>query len=69
MPYKFNPLTGTFDIVSDLNQSTADARYLKLDQTGTPQTVSNGAPVFDSGIKSNGPIILKAGQKLIFDGA
>jgi hypothetical protein len=41
---------------------------LLLDQT-TPQTVINGVPIFDAGIKSNGPIILKSGQKLVFDGA
>lgn len=34
---------------------------LKLDQT-TPQTVTGGAPKFDNGL------IIKAGQKLIFDG-
>jgi hypothetical protein len=45
-----------------------DTRYLKLDQT-TPQTVVNGAPIFDKGLRSNGAIILKSGQKLIFDGA
>jgi hypothetical protein len=38
-----------------------DDDYLKLDQT-TPQTVTGGAPKFDNGL------IIKAGQKLIFDG-
>ena len=41
-------------------------RALKLDQT-TPETVINGAPIFDEGIISNGPIKLLSGQKLIFD--
>ena len=50
------------DIVAD------DLRYLKLDQT-TPQTVTTGAPIFDAGLKSNNSIIIKAGQKLILDGA
>ena len=35
--------------------------YLKLDQT-TPQDVDNGAPTF------NGGVILKSGQRLVFDG-
>lgn len=42
--------------------STEKEAYLKLDQT-TPQTVDNGAPHFDKGL------IIKAGEKLIFDGA
>ena len=36
--------------------------YLKLDQT-TAQDVDNGAPTFNQGL------IIKAGQRLIFDGA
>lgn len=45
-----------------------DPLSLHLDQT-TPQTVINGAPIFNEGLKSNGSIILKSGQKLIFDGS
>lgn len=45
-----------------ISKPAADKRYLKLDQT-TPQDVDNGAPTF------NGGIVLKAGQKIIFDGA
>lgn len=45
----------------------SDPLSLHLNQS-IPQTVTNGVPVFNEGIKSNGPIILKAGQKLIFDG-
>jgi len=42
--------------------ATADiSGLLKLNQT-TPQTVTGGAPKFDNGL------IIKAGQKLIFDG-
>jgi hypothetical protein len=36
--------------------------FLKLDQT-THQHVVNGAPHFDDGI------VIKAGQKVVFDGA
>jgi hypothetical protein len=35
----------------------APTRYLKLDQTA-PQTINNGAPLFDDGLNSNGRIIL-----------
>lgn len=66
MPYKFNPLTGKLDMVG--MTATEKAAYLKLDQS-TPQTVSNGRPVFNVGIKANNDVILKAGVKLIFDGA
>ena len=55
-----------------------DPLSLHLDQT-TPQTVSNGAPTFSQGIYANATgdtaitaykdIVLRAGQKLIFDGA
>lgn len=60
MSWKFNPFTKKLDVAG---MSAVDkANYLKLDQT-TPQSVINDAPHFDGGI------ILKAGQKLIFDGA
>jgi len=68
MPIKFNPFTGTFDFVSDLNQSGADLRYLKLDQT-TPQTVINGTPVFNKGLTAKEHVTIKAGQRLYLDGA
>ena len=53
--------------LSDMDATVHDARYLKLDQT-TPQTVISGMPTFDAGIRSNGYIILKSGQRLVFDG-
>lgn len=40
----FNPFTGNLDWTISLDD------YLKIDQT-TPQTVENGAPTFDQGIK------------------
>ena len=49
--------------------TTLDARYLLLDQT-THQHVINGAPRFDGEVALDTPaIIIKSGQKLIFDGA
>lgn len=59
-----NPITGRLDVIG---QSASDIvsdglLYLKLDQT-TPQTVLNDAPNFSKGI------IIKTGEKLIFDGA
>lgn len=65
--YRINSSTGDLDKIG-LSQTTANGLYLKLDQT-TPQTVLNDKPIFNAGAKSNGDIILKAGQKLIFDGA
>jgi hypothetical protein len=57
---KLNPITGKIDMVG--MTATEIAAYLKLDQT-THQHVINDAPRFDGGI------VLKSGQKLIFDGA
>lgn len=59
-----------FDKVGQTTADVAsnDARYLKLSQT-TPQTVINGAPTFNVGLSANDNIVLKAGKKLIFDGA
>lgn len=51
-----------------LSATGASALFLKLDQT-TPQTVINGVPIFNVGLKSNGDVTIKAGQKLILDGA
>lgn len=48
-------------------QTLENTEALKLDQT-TPQTIVNGAPTFEQGIVSEGDILLKIGQKLIFDG-
>jgi hypothetical protein len=31
--------------------------------------VVNGAPIFDSGLKANDHIVIKAGKKLIFEGS
>ena len=60
MPFKFNPITGLIDYV-DLSTTTANSKYLKLDQT-IPQQVSNGSPEFNAGLT------IKAGQPLYFDG-
>ena len=62
--HKINPSTGNLDKIGQTSSDQAenDLRYLKLDQD-TSQTVSRGAPAF------NGGIVIKAGQKLIFDGA
>ena len=64
MPWKYNPFT------SKLDRTLSDAEiiallvdeYLKLDQT-IHQHVVNDAPHFDKGL------IIKSGEKLIFDGA
>jgi hypothetical protein len=53
MPYVFNPLTGKLDYYkkeTDPVWESEKSGYFKLDQT-TPQTVENGAPVFDKGIE------------------
>jgi hypothetical protein len=50
----FNPLSGTLDLSgpTDADITTlCDPRYLRLDQT-TPQTVINGVPLFNLGLKS-----------------
>jgi len=59
-----NPGTGNLDIIGQSTSDVTDndARYLRLFQ-GTAQTVTGGTPSF------NGGIIIKSGQKLIFDGA
>jgi hypothetical protein len=64
MGMKINPLGKPFDMVGQTTADIAanDLLYLKLDQT-TPQTVINDAPHFDKGI------VIKSGEKLIFDGA
>jgi len=61
--YKINSTTGNLDKIgqSAADVTSNDARYLKLDQT-TPQTVINGIPTFNKGIR------IKAGEKIIFDG-
>ena len=61
MSFKLNVFTGTFDIAG-LSKVVADTYYLKLDQS-TPQSVINGSPKFQEGIT------IKAGQKIIYDGA
>ena len=52
-------------ILGEYRENDAD-ECLKKDQT-SPETVVNGAPTFNEGIVSNGPIKLLSGQKLIFD--
>ena len=65
---KLNPVTGELDYVIDgefyteAEIVTLLSGYLLLDQS-THQHVINGAPQFDGGI------ILKSGQKLVFDGS
>lgn len=58
-----NPHTRKLDIVqTDAEIAVNDGRYLKLDQT-TPQDVINDAPHFQKGL------VIKSGEKLVFDGA
>jgi len=47
MGLRFNPFTGTLDIVSVEDLSG----YVTLDQT-TPQTITGGAPLFGGGLRS-----------------
>ena len=49
---KVNVMTGNLDKIGQTtsDQTENDARYLKLDQT-TPQTVDNGAPIFNKGLE------------------
>ena len=57
MAYKFklNPITGELDLVSDLDTTTGDLRYLMVDQSiSGPQTVTGGVPRFDVGLVSLG---------------
>ena len=58
--YKFNVFTGKFDLIG-MTDAEKEA-YLKLDQT-SPQSVINGSPKFQKGLR------IKAGEKLILDGA
>jgi hypothetical protein len=44
-----------------------DPLSLHTDQT-IPQTIVNGTPTFDKGLKSNDDVIIKAGRKLVLDG-
>lgn len=62
------PITHEIKKPGGLTRTQLDEAYLKLDQSGTPQTVQNGRPIFDGGTYNNDDIILKAGKKLIFDG-
>lgn len=48
--WHFNPFTSTLDKVSI--ESETDPLSLHLDQSGTPQTVINGVPLFNLGIKA-----------------
>ena len=57
----------TISINNAMTPIVADLRYLKLDQT-TVQTVINGKPIFDKGLKSDDDLEIKAGKKLILDG-
>ena len=61
--HKINPTTGNLDKIgqTDSDVTENDGRYLKLDQT-VAQTVTKGTPTFANGI------IIKAGQRLYFDG-
>lgn len=57
MGYSFNPL-----VKKGFDEVGADPEdVLKIDQT-TPQRIINGTPTFANGL------IIKEGQKLIFDG-
>ena len=52
--YKLNAITGLLDLtLSDAEViAIVGGNYLKLDQSGTPQTVINGMPRFDGGLSS-----------------
>jgi hypothetical protein len=54
-----------------ISQSAADLRYLKLDTSNDPLTGELVITPVDgtNALKANMNITLKAGQKLIFDGA
>ncbi len=60
---RINPGTGNLDKIGQTPSDIVENnnRYLKLDQSSS-QTVSNGAPVFAGGI------IIRSGQRLVFDG-
>jgi hypothetical protein len=66
---KINPSTGNLDKIgkssSDITED--DLRYLKLNQT-TPQTIINGTPIFNVGLKSNDDVTIKADKKIYLDG-
>ena len=64
MAFTVNPIGKPLDIYG--MTPAEQAAYLKL--ISSPVQTVTQQPIFNSGIKSNGPIILKAGQKLIFDG-
>jgi hypothetical protein len=71
MPYKVNPFTSNLDDIGNLNQATADARYLKLNTSNDPLT---GELVITpasgtTALRSNADIVIKSGKKLVFDGA
>ena len=48
--------------------SSPSGSYLSLDQA-EQQTIINGAPIMDAGMRANDDIVLLAGKKLIFDGS
>jgi len=59
--FKVNPSTTLLDLVNKVEGGNSlDTRYIKLDQTA-PQTILNGAPIFDAGLVSNDEIIFSDG--------
>lgn len=65
MQLVLNAITGKFDIVG--MTSAEVSAYLKLDQT-TPQTVINGAPIFNVGVELKDDSILTSDKKFYLDG-
>jgi len=71
MAYKFNLFHWDEGVDTDVLEDFFDSLYLKLDCSNDPLT---GELVItpasgDNALKANKNITLKAGQKLIFDGA
>jgi hypothetical protein len=54
-------------IDNSITPVVADGKYLKIDQT-TPQTVINGMPVFNKGVRSDDDVIIKQSKRLVLDG-
>ena len=69
MPAKINPFTGKLDLVEDLSGYVPYTGATGNVDLGANNLTVGGTLTVDGGIKSNGNITLKAGQRLIFDGA
>ena len=71
MPFVFNPFTGTFDNVKDLSgyvPYSGATQNLSMGSFGIFAeflNIKNGQTIIDT----SGTITIKAGQKIIYDGA